>query len=111
MPSNWKFLASSSYVTRTLIQGTHPEPLLCSLFVVKCWGHSYSQSSAPRIEGVVSQNAFKSTRNRDFPGSPVVNTSPSKAGDVGSISGLRAKIHMFCDQKKKKTEHKTEAIL
>ena len=29
---------------------------------------------------------------REFPGGPVVKTSPSNAGDVGSIPGLGAKI-------------------
>ena len=29
---------------------------------------------------------------RDFPGGPVVKTSPSNAGGAGSILGLRAKI-------------------
>ena len=29
---------------------------------------------------------------RDFPGGPVVKTSPSYAGDLGSISGQGAKI-------------------
>ena len=28
----------------------------------------------------------------DFPGCPVIKTAPSNAGDVGSISGLGAKI-------------------
>ena len=34
---------------------------------------------------------FKNMR-RDFPGGPVVKTSPSSAGGVGSISGLGGKI-------------------
>ena len=46
---------------------------------------------------------------RDFPGGPVVKTSPSNAGSVGSIPGLGAKIPHASWPKKPK--HKTEAIL
>ena len=45
---------------------------------------------------------------RDFPGSPVVKTSPSNAGGAGSIPGLRAKISCL---EAKKPKHKPEAIL
>ena len=41
------------------------------------------------------------TALRDFPGGPVVKTSPSNAEGAGSIPGLTAK----------KPKHKTEAIL
>ena len=34
----------------------------------------------------------KKKRNWDFPGSPVIKTSPSNAGGVGSIPGRGAKI-------------------
>ena len=46
---------------------------------------------------------------RDFPGGPVVKTSPSNAGDTGSIPGQGAKIAHASQPKKPK--HKTEAIL
>lgn len=42
-------------------------------------------------------------------GGPVVRTSPSNAGDVGSPPGLRAKIPHVSEPKKPK--HKVEAIL
>ena len=46
---------------------------------------------------------------RDFPGGPVVETSPSNAGGAGSIPGRGAKISHALRPKKPK--HKTEAIL
>ena len=46
---------------------------------------------------------------RDFPGGPVVKTSPSDAGGVGSISGQGAKIPHASWPKKPKC--KTVAIL
>ena len=46
---------------------------------------------------------------RDFPGGPVVMTSPSKAGGVGSIPGEGPKIPHASQPKKPK--HKTEAML
>ena len=52
---------------------------------------------------------LKISRGRDFPGSPVVKTLPSNAGDVGSIPSPRAKIPQGFQPKKPK--HKTEAIL
>ena len=45
----------------------------------------------------------------DFPGGPVVKTSPSNAGGVGSIPDWGAKIPHASGPKKPK--HKTEAIL
>ena len=46
---------------------------------------------------------------RDFPGSPVVKTSPFNAGDVGSIPGWGTKsLHAFWP---KIPKHKAEAIL
>ena len=45
----------------------------------------------------------------DFPGSPVVKTSPSNAGGAGSIPGQGAKIPHASWPKNQK--HKTEAIL
>ena len=52
-------------------------------------------------------NIFKELILRDFPGSPVVKTSPSNAGGAGSIPGQGAKIPHATGPKK----HKTEAIL
>ena len=45
----------------------------------------------------------------DFPGGPVVKTSPSKAGGVGLIPGRGVKIPHASQPKTPK--HKTEAIL
>ena len=46
---------------------------------------------------------------RDFPGGPVVETSPSNAGGAGSIPGRGAKIPHA--SRPKKPKHETEAIL
>ena len=48
-------------------------------------------------------------QTRDFPGGPVVKTSPSNAESVGSIPGWGAKIQHALWPKKPK--HKTKAIL
>ena len=45
----------------------------------------------------------------DFPGGPVVKTSPSNAGSVGLIPGQGAKIPHVSQPKNQK--HKTEAVL
>ena len=45
----------------------------------------------------------------DFPGGPVVKTSPSNAGGAGSILGQGAKIPHASPPKNQK--HKAEAIL
>ena len=47
---------------------------------------------------------------RDFPGGPVVKTSPANAGSASSIPGRGAKIPDALWPKKPK-KHKTEAIL
>ena len=47
---------------------------------------------------------LKISRGRDFPGSPVVKTLPSNAGDVGSIPGWGDKIPHASGAKKTKTE-------
>ena len=44
--------------------------------------------------------------NRDFPGSPVVKTSPSSAGGLGSIPSLGAKISVASWPKKQKIKQK-----
>ena len=46
-------------------------------------------------------------RSGDFPGSPVVRTSPSNAGGAGSNPGQEAKIPHVSWPKKKKTPPKT----
>ena len=49
-------------------------------------------------------NFDKEPLPRDFPGSPVVKTSPSNAGDVGSIPGWGAKIpHALQPEEQNKT--------
>ena len=54
-----------------------------------------------------SRSLFLKKYNRDFPGSPVVGTLPSNAGDMGSIPAQGGKIPHALRTKK----HKTEAIL
>ena len=56
-------------------------------------------------------NWFLPSRNlsKDFPGSPVVKTSPSNSRGAGLIPGQEAKITHASGPKKPK--HKTEAIL
>ena len=45
--------------------------------------------------------------HRDFPGNPVVKTSPSNKGNAGSIPGCRSKIpHASWPKKKKKKKKK-----
>ena len=51
----------------------------------------------------------KESHHWDFPGGPVVKTSPSNAGGVGSIPGRGAKIPHA--SRPKKPKRKTEAIL
>ena len=51
----------------------------------------YIKISIPRILKLLTIFCLKK-RNRDFPGGPVVKTSPSNAGVVGSIPGWGAKI-------------------
>ena len=46
--------------------------------------------------------------DRDLPGIPVVKSSPSNAGGVGSIPGGRAEISYVLGRKK---QNKTEATL
>ena len=65
-----------------------------------------------RDEGQVMQTLwmlFARHLNRDFPGGPVVKTSPSNADGPGSIPGQRAKIpHASWP---KKPRHRAEAML
>ena len=44
--------------------------------------------------------------HRDFPGNPVVKTSPSNKGNAGSIPGCRSKIPHAPWPKKKKIKQK-----
>ena len=46
------------------------------------------------------------TKHRDFPGGPLVKSSPSNAGGAGSIPGWGAKTLGA-----KKSKHKMEAVL
>ena len=46
----------------------------------------------------------------DFPGGPVVKTSPSNAGGAGLIPALGPKIPRASKPKKKKAKCKTEAV-
>ena len=54
--------------------------------------------------------AYKCEILRDFPGSLVVKTSPSSAGDRGLIPGWGAKIACVL-WAKNKTKYKTERVL
>ena len=47
----------------------------------------------------------------DFPGGPVVKTSPSNARGLDSVPGLGVKSSHALQQKKKKKKHKSETIL
>ena len=55
------------------------------------------------------QGSVLKIQTRDFSGNPMVKTSPSNAGGVGSIHGWEAKIPQASWPKK--TKHKTETIL
>ena len=61
------------------------------------------------MEAVASEGKSKIGNGRDFPGSPVVTTSPSNAAAVGSIPGGGAKIPTCLTAKK--TKQRTEAVL
>ena len=52
----------------------------------------------------VKLEIITSFKNRDFPGGPVVKTSPSKAGDAGSVPDWGVKIPHASSPKK--TKHK-----
>ena len=57
-----------------------------------------------------SELPFLKNRMRDFPGGPVVKTSLSSVGGVGSVPGRGAKIpHAL--QPKQTNKQKSEAIL
>ena len=47
-------------------------------------------------------------RKGDFPGGPVVKTSPSNAGGVGSIPGRGAKVPHVSWPKEKETKNRTK---
>ena len=61
-----------------------------------CWVHSCTYKVILRGD------------DRDLPGIPVVKSSPSNAGGVGSIPGGRAKISYVLGRKK---QNKTDATL
>ena len=48
--------------------------------------------------------------SRDFPGGPVVKTSPSNAGSAGSIPGWGAKIPHALQPKNQKTENRSSIV-
>ena len=52
--------------------------------------------------GPFTTNSIYSQVHRDFPGGPVVKTSPPNAGVEVSISGQELRSHMPCGKKKKK---------
>ena len=52
---------------------------------------------------------IKRKKDRDFPGGPLVKTSPFNAGGSGLIPGQGAMIPHASGPKK--TKHKTEAVL
>ena len=53
---------------------------------------------------------FPKMSKRDFPGGPVVKTSPSNAGGVGSIPGWGARIP-HTSWPKEKLKHRPEVVL
>ena len=55
------------------------------------------------------ENSLKRVRNGDFPGGPVVKTSPSNAGGEGSIHGRELRSHMPRGQKTK-TENRSNLV-
>ena len=60
----------------------------------------------------VLQGKLRNLESRDFPGGPVVKSSPSSAGDARLIPGWKAKnLHALWLKKKKNPEHKAEATL
>ena len=63
-------------------------------------------------QGDRSEKLDESLQYRDFPGSPVVKTSPFNAGRVGSVPDGGTKIpHASWPKKKKQNQkHKTEAV-
>ena len=65
----------------------------------------------PMRKGVTVRGQWEhwKERFRDFPGGPVVKTSPSNTGGAGSIPGWGAKVSHAL--RPKNQEHKTEAIL
>ena len=61
-----------------------------------------------QIISIIRNNYLSKNWQRDFPGSPVVNTLPSNAGDVGLIPDQGAKIPPCLTAKE---NIKTEAVL
>ena len=68
-----------------------------------CIHHVTQEYSSPQVS-LQNMSFFKNCYIRDFPGGPVVETSPSNARSAGSISGLGAKIpHASPPKEKTKT--------
>ena len=61
------------------------------------------------FESIWTQGSSTRRKPQDFPGGPVVKTSLSNAGGVGSIPGQEAKIPHTLGPKK--TKQKTEAVV
>ena len=69
----------------------------------KCYWKTQSKTGAKRKTYLNSWNKKNSKNHGDFPGGPVVKTSPSNTGSEGSIPGRGTKIpHAAgCSQKVK----------
>ena len=76
--------------TRTYLS-SHSFPLLRTSLVsgqpLRCLQHTDT-----RLNRITDAGDLRLKQHRDFPGGPVVKTSPSKAGGAGSIPGRGAKI-------------------
>ena len=59
-----------------------------------------------QLSWLMSYTCYIIKSNWDFPGSPVVQTPPSNAGDVGSIPGWGTKIPRATWSKDKKIKWK-----
>ena len=78
------------------------------LRTLKQWKWSKENKSERELRDRISQS--KKCRAGDFPGSPVVKTSPTNAGDAGLIPAPEAKIPHASWPNNQNT-HKKEAIL
>ena len=67
--------------------------------------HTHTNTQSPPSSSNVIQKLRK-TSSWDFPGCPVVKTSPSNAGDMGSIPGQGVKIPHASQSKHQNTKQK-----
>ena len=83
-------------------------PCLCE---IERWGEGRQKEREETGLNLMTGFAVpeKKKNIKDFPGDPLVETSPSCAGGEGLIPGQGAKIP--CASRPKKTKHKTEAVL